>query len=198
MAGFGAHFSCSQFATCSAVCKGSGCVESVFAGKGTWEITNSTDETAQHPMIDFSAMHNDQGCKENQTFDEENQYKDQAAIVDAGGGSVCCKGDASCRNVGSIIINENNIHPLICSGHRSCQDVNTIEANTADIVCSGYFGCKGATMESMGNMYCSGSYSCSESTITAKGDVNYCGGEGGCHNANISIPTAHNSSILLL
>ena len=193
MAGYGATLECAVSSSCNLECKGSGCIGVTFLGN--WIRNNSSDNNAQHELKGNGVIRNDQSCT--QSFDVGREYSNQMAIVDQGGGSVCCRGYWSCYNVGSISMTTDSSQSLVCSGGGSCDEVDNIQAYSANIICSGTHSCHSATMESSADIFCSGSYSCYQSIITANGGSIHCGGYRGCRYAIISVPDSQNVTIFL-
>ena len=193
MAGYGATLECAVSSSCNVWCKGSGCIGVTLLGD--WIKTNSLDNNAQHQLKGNGVISNDQACT--QSFNLYQEYKDQPAIVDQGGGSVCCRGHQSCYNVGNITMTTDSLQSLVCSGQSSCQYVDNIQAYSANVICSGWYSCSSATMDSSADIFCSGYYSCQYSIITAKGGSIHCGGFRGCYFASISVPDSRNVSIFL-
>ena len=181
LAANGASFECPASSQCIAHCKVSGCFGATFSGN--WSIVESEDETAKYQLVEPGAISNDQECT--QTFDRYHSLSNGSTFVGDGGGSICCRGFYSCYMATSISTATNSPHSIVCSGRSSCFQVGLIRTYS-DIVCSGYYACQLATIESFGDVHCTSHYGCLYSSITAHGDI-YCGGYLSCDGSTISI-----------
>eukprot|EP01084_Bolivina_argentea_P218064 370123_1 len=206
-AGFGGTIICYPETNCTIMCYGNGCYMLYLQCLGINNcIINKQSVDTIAPITNFSDLNtsilntlsynseiltasNDAQCMGQNVFDDWAEIRNGADIIINGDneGPICCRGEASCRNVTNIQFNTTPLDTtnyVVCSAENACQASGIYNINGA-VFCDGYLSCTAANIIAK-NIYCLGEYSCRYGTNIFNVENVYCSGYYGCAESKIS------------
>eukprot|EP01083_Nonionella_stella_P308816 1091210_1 len=193
LAGYGGTLTCDSGHTCHIHCDGHTSCYMFFIdcigtchiyADGTMEPTTNITQFTQINDISRSTIATEALCNTHpnaRTYDSYREQADADIVTPSDNpGPICCRAHSACE---ASKINCAQGEDVICSGGFGCKDA-TIDANNGSVFCEAADACHSSHLHNIASLYCRGLISCQSSTVISSRYIT-CSGEDSCDGSTI-------------
>eukprot|EP01083_Nonionella_stella_P160251 523644_1 len=184
LAGYGGTLTCDSGHTCHIHCDGHTSCYMFFIdcigtchiyADGTMEPTTNITQFTQINDISRSTIATEALCNTHpnaRTYDSYREQADADIVTPSDNpGPICCRAHSACE---ASKINCAQGEDVICSGGFGCKDA-TIDANNGSVFCEAADACYNTHLHNISYLYCGGLISCQLATVVSSSYVTCCG-----------------------